>query len=166
MKRWQKRLWSSSLIGGSVVLIIAAVIMGAVRLVDLTAPRYRQVLANRITEAIEQPVEVGGIGMSWRRMRPTVELNQVVILHPESRLPVFRLEAVRVPFKWTALFRAAFEPAEVILQGMDVTLEWRPDGTVGVKGLNFLSESDDSEQLDLTTVFAQLRQLGHVEVRE
>ncbi|MGB1579915.1 MAG: YhdP family protein [Nevskiales bacterium] len=166
MRRWEKRLWSSSLVGGSVVLIIAAVLMGAVRLIDLTAPRYRQVLANRITEAIEQPVEVGSIGMSWRRLRPTVELNQVLILHPDNRLPVFRLASVQVPFKWSALLRAEFEPAEVILNGMDITLEWRPDGSVGIKGIDFLSGSQGSEELDLTTVFAQLRQLGHVEIRD
>lgn len=167
MQRWKKNLWTSGLISAAVLLIIAAVLMGSVRIIDLVAPRYRQNLANVLTQAIEQPVEVGRIGMSWRGFRPTADLGDVVVLDPDNRLPVFTLREIHVPFRWMALLQGRFEPAEVILAGMAVTLEWRADGSFGVQGIEMLAGGGESTgELDLDDIIRQLRALGHVSIED
>ncbi len=168
MSRWKNKLRTGGLLALSVVLILAAVIMGAVRLVDLSAPRYRQDLANLMTEAIDQPVEVGRMGMSWRSMRPTIDLGDVVVLDPDNGLAVFELREIHVPFRWMPLLRGRFEPVEVVLEGMAVTLEWRADGSLGVQGIEMLGGGgkDAGGELDVADVVEQLRVLGRVVVKD
>lgn len=160
MQRWKKHLWTGSLLTLSILLILAAVAMGAVRLLDLVAPKYREDLAASISESIELPVTIGGIGMRWQNFRPSFELDEVVILDDERR-PVFQVGHIGLPFKWSRLFRGELFPYLIELNGLAVSLEWRADGSIGIKGIQ---TPDNAGEMDLTEVLGYLEKINRIQL--
>lgn len=160
MQRWKKHLWTGTLLGVAVALILAAVAMGAVRLLDLAAPKYRDRLAAEMSESLELPVTIAGIGMRWKGFRPTFELDEVIVLD-EQRRPAFQVAHIGLPFKWSSLLQGELFPYQIELEGMAVALEWRADGSVGIRGVGQAAEGGE---LDLSEILSYLEKISRIEV--
>ncbi|GEM_PF-1749575 len=162
MQRWKKHVWTGALLTASVVLILAAVVVGAVRLIDLAAPKYRERLAAEMSESLDLPVTIGGIGMSWQLFRPTFELDEVIVLDDQRR-PAFQVAHIGLPFMWSSLLRGELFPYMIELRGLAVALEWRADGSVGIRGVG---EAAEGGELDVAEIFSYLEKINRIEVEE
>lgn len=122
-------LFRSSRIAALFVLAVA-LLLGGVRLGFLWLDRNSELLAELLSEALEQPVSIGQVNVTWRALIPEIAASQVVIGPTEA--PLITLERILVGFDLPAALRSG-EPhfRGISLAGLSLTLrreaagEWR-----------------------------------------
>lgn len=83
MKAARRRLWTLGISGLAGVVVLASTLSGAITLAIQGAPQYRELVVQRASQVLRRPVTVAGMRIVWRRLQPTVELDQVSLGGPE-----------------------------------------------------------------------------------
>ncbi|MCI0356044.1 MAG: hypothetical protein L0099_13550, partial [Acidobacteria bacterium] len=136
MQRVKKRLWTAAVVTGATLLILAAVLVGAVRILDLAAPGYRQKLADVVSALADRRVTIEHMDLSWQGLRPRLELSGVVVHTEDGQAQIFSVSELAIPFSWMSLVERRALPTEVRARGLMLGLEWRPDGSIGIRDLS------------------------------
>lgn len=129
------RFKTLALVGLAILLIIAALAVGAVRIVDRALPGYQDELAGWLSARVDQPLTLGGLGLSWTWRGPALSLRDVTILDATGEQAVVRLDAIKLYFPLWGLISGDFAPNGVLLVAPRLAVYRRDDGSWGVRGL-------------------------------
>ncbi len=136
MQRTRKRLWTATVATVATLLIVLAVLIGGVRLLDLAAPGYRQNLAQVVSRMAGRRVTIEHMDVGWQGLRPRIELSDVVVHTQDGSAQIFSVRELAIPFSWLGLFEGQALPTEIRASGLTLGLEWRADGSIGIRDLS------------------------------
>ncbi len=136
------KLWAVSIL----VLILLGIGVGIARLGLPWVKEFRPEAEALAAEFFGVPVEIGGLRARMRGLTPELELQQVRLLDPATRLPQLAFHTLRAEFApLDSLLGGALHFGEIELSGARLALWRRPDGRLGLRGLHV----SDHEPLDL-----------------
>ncbi len=133
----RRNLKLKTLIIGTVAgwVILAGLLVGAVRLVDVALPGYRHEVANAVSQRIDRPVEIGAMDLRWSWQGPVLHLNQASIFDTTGSNPVIRLEKLALHFSVWDLLHARFQPQGVSLVGAQLSAYRDASGKLRLRGI-------------------------------
>jgi len=134
MERRKRRWWTRGISWLSLVAITGALLSGLFQLAVAMAPGYRDVIAQRASVALGQPVQVDLLSLRWRWLWPLLELNGVRLLDAHTQQPIVDINRIRLGFALGALLRGQWVPGEVEVQGLTLALQLTADGSLKLKG--------------------------------
>jgi len=102
-------------ITATVLVILAGLLVGGVRLLDTLAPQYRQALADRISQRIDGRVTVEGIELSWQWDGPVLRLADVSIRRSGETTPAIQLESIGLHFAFADIVHGGRLPDGLVL---------------------------------------------------
>lgn len=135
MLRRNLRLKTWLLVGLALLVIVAGTLVGAVRLLDRTVPGYRAQTADRISERLGQPLEIGAMGLGWTWTGPVLRFSDVALLDEEGEHTVLDLRELGLHFAFWDLLRGVRRPDGLALAGVEITLHREENGTWRLHGL-------------------------------
>ncbi len=120
--------WSAAALAAVVVAVALAI--SVTRIVIEHAPEYRDDVTRRAAEVLGAPVEIGGLDVRWRTLRPELVLQQVRFVSADATR-AFAAPEIRVGLSLRALVTdGRLVPARIVLVAPDVTIDLdRPDTT-------------------------------------
>ncbi|MGH8529439.1 MAG: YhdP family protein [Nevskiales bacterium] len=164
MQRIRKRLWTATVATAASLLIMLAVLVGGVRLLDLAAPGYREKLAGLISNLAGRRVTIEHMGLGWQGLRPRLELSGVVVQTQDGRAHIFSVRELVIPFSWLGLVQGEALPVALTARGLTLGLEWRADGSIGIRDLS--QERATSAPLDLDEIASFASRLERVLIED
>lgn len=135
MERVRRRLYTSVVTLVASVIVLAAVISGLFRGAVMLAPEYREELAQRVSDLAGRPVSIARMDLTWRGLRPSLDLHGVVVFDPDSGVASLRAETLRLGIGLDKLVRGEWQPDHVELAGFTLNLFRDEDGALNVRGL-------------------------------
>ncbi len=129
----------------ALLVIFAAALLSAARLLLPVASDYREQVAQRVSAALGLPVQVEHLDAAWHGWGPSIELEGVTVLEPTGERALLRFEAARVDIDLLAtLIHRQFEPGRLTMRGVTVSLVRHADGRVGLEGISGTNGADQS----------------------
>lgn len=117
----------------TLVLVLLAVAFTGLRLLVAAAPEFRQQTEQQLSQALGQPLRLGGLRAVWDGLNPAVVLEDVE-LFAEPGEPPLQLDELELTLSlWQSLTRLELRPAEVAVEGLRVTLTRHQDGRLEAK---------------------------------
>lgn len=121
------------------VVIVAGLLVGAVRLIDVALPEYRDQLAARIGDRIDRRVDIGAMDLRWDWYGPVLQLKQAQIFDSEAapgdEQSAISLESLALHFNLWDLLHAKFQPQGISLTGAKISAYRDLDGKLRLRGL-------------------------------
>jgi len=152
------------------VIIVAAILVTALRFTLPMLNDYRQYLAAELGIGIGQPVSIGHLAASWHGMGPLLILNQVHIYAPDSTTDLLRADDVKIGLNlWQSLFSASLVFDQIEMSGAEFTLVRETDGRIGLEGFTDAGDVDSATATATESGDAFIRWLfeqGAITVRE
>ena len=143
------------------VIILAGLLVGTVRLIDLAIPSYRNEVAAIVSERIDRPVAIGAMDMSWSWRGPVLQLNQAAILDSEAKDPIVSLKSLALHFGITDLLRLRLQPNGISIAGPQLSAYRDADGKLRLRGM----QTSDSS-LDWQDVVQKLEKFEFIRVTD
>ena len=135
MERVRRRLYTSLVTVVASLIVLAAVISGLFRGAVMLAPEYREELAQRVSDLAGRPVSIARMDLTWRGLRPSLDLHGVVVFDPDSGVASLRAETLRLGLGLDKLVRGEWQPDHVELAGFTLNLFRDEAGALNVRGL-------------------------------
>jgi uncharacterized protein (TIGR02099 family) len=152
-----RRLWRFIATLFAVVVILAAVLVGLLRLALVQLPEYRSEIEARAGRALGWPLEIGTMDARLGLRGPELRFADARVLTQERDRTLVRAATGAMRFDLLALLRGQLRPGEVTLAGValrierDVDGQWRllgEDGPVLASGDAALADGPGLPQLD------------------
>lgn len=104
---------------------------------------HREAIAQRLSEAAQQKVTIGGLSAEWNGLRPQLALDQVVVHDGEGR-PALELPRVEATLSWrsAALLQINFHSLDIYRPVLTMRRDSRGGITVGGIPLKIEDQSD------------------------
>ncbi len=128
-------------------------------------PDYRPVLEQWVSNAVHQSITVGEVSTYWMGWQPTLALQQVRWIEPQSKQVLLELARVEVTLNvFASLYQGTPLTSSVLLNSHSLTLIQQADGSVTLAGLPNSSQASNptalllwlSLQPDLSVSVSQL----------
>ncbi|MDP1709072.1 MAG: YhdP family protein [Gammaproteobacteria bacterium] len=154
-----RHTWKMAIGATAVIIIMAGVMLGAVRLLSPMLGEFRGDIEAWASVSVGQPVKIGGVEADWSGWLPLIKLTDVRVYTTQGERVLLRLgnTLLRVdPLSY--LRHRRIEPSHLVLVGVDLSLIRTPQGHIVLEGFEDGDLSGDA--------FVQwlLRQ-GRLEVR-
>lgn len=159
MERVRRRWWTWIVSLSAALVILAALISGVFQLAVLALPDYREDLSAWVTRVAGRPVQIGGIGLSWRGVNPRLDLSDITLYSVDGEQETLTAERLSLRFGWLRLVTGDFSPQRVVLSGLSLGVRVDPEGRVSVAGFE---RRRDLPAPDLRTWLRELERFGSV----
>ena len=119
-------------------LLLAAVVLSAVRLGLIGIETFKSTLATRISEQVGVPVKLKAIGAKMRGISPELILKEIdVDVHPGTGKPAIHLDEARIGINLASFLvnRSLLSSSWVTLVGAHLSVYRNADGGFAVEGL-------------------------------
>ena len=136
MERVKRRWWTASVSVLASLVVAAAVLSGLFQLAVLALPGYREQLSDYVSKVADRPIDIGGIALVWYRLRPQLELDDIVLYGDDGETPALSAEQLRIGFGLMRLLRGDTFPNQIELAGLQVVVEIDADNQVHLRGLD------------------------------
>lgn len=136
MERVKRRWWTASVSVLASLVVAAAVLSGLFQLAVLALPGYREQLSDYVSKVADRPIDIGGIALVWYRLRPQLELDDIVLYSDDGETPALSAEQLRIGFGLMRLLRGDTFPNQIELAGLQVVVEIDADNQVHLRGLD------------------------------
>lgn len=160
MLRRSLKLKTIAIVTVSLVVILAGLAVGAVRLIDRALPGYRAELAAWVSERLDQPLTIGGMELVWRWSGPSLRLTDVVLMNEQGEPTGLGLDALALRFTFVDLLHGRTMPHGVALMGPELTVVQGPDGHFRLQHL--IDSGGDS--FDPGALGARLQQIENIRI--
>ncbi|WP_293000763.1 YhdP family protein [Nevskia sp.] len=148
MKRNRKRWWTRLVTVLAVFTVFAATLSVGFRLLVDSVPSYRIELERQVAKAVGHPTRVGSMALTWRGIRPTLELRGIALLDAAG-VPLLEAERLRLGF---SIWRLAFGPrvpSAIDALGVQLFASADADGTLHLRGFELKPGGHPSLTADL-----------------
>lgn len=136
MERVKRRWWTVSVTVLASLVVLAAVLSGLFQLAVLSLPGYREQLSDYVSRVADRPIDIGGVALVWYRLRPQLELEDIVLYSDDGETPALSAERLRIGFGLMRLLRGETFPSQIELAGLQVVVEIDADNQVHLRGLD------------------------------
>lgn len=136
MERVKRRWWTVSVTVLASLVVLAAVISGLFQLAVLTLPGYREQLSDYVSRVADRPIEIGGVALVWYRLRPQLELDDIVLYSDDGETPALSADRLRIGFGLVRLLHGDTFPTQIELGGLQVVVDIDIDNRVRLHGLD------------------------------
>jgi uncharacterized protein (TIGR02099 family) len=162
MERVKRRWWTRAVTLLAAVVIAGAVISGLFQLAVLALPSYRADLSAWVTHVADRPVQIGGVNLGWRGIRPRLDLTDITLFSKEGdeSLTVDRLS---LAFSLPRLLIGDTLPERLEVAGLTLDIDEGEDGRWSVAG--FQPGENGVPDAVRQAWAKQLARFGHVVVR-
>lgn len=157
-----RKLWrvAAGIFAG--VVILAAVLVGLLRLALVQVPEYREQIQAQLGEALGWPVEIGVMDARLGLRGPELNFRDAQVMSHDGERVLVRAVGGGVDFDFRALLRGQLLPGTVSLTGLSLRIERDSEGRwrlVGEEGPFFTEDaaSADSAVLPALAELPQLR---------
>jgi len=150
MQRSRRRLWTWTVTTVAGGLVLAALVVGVFRLAVLAAPSYKQDIEDWVAGVMNRPVDIGGMDLTWRGLRPTLKFSDVALQGVSPMTPALEVAELELGFTLSDLVRGRIMPVAINVVGAVVEIVRDIEGTVRIRGVNVSGEGGStlvSEQL-------------------
>lgn len=151
-RRWTRTL----LIAAAIFTAVALGLTGVFQLAVGIVPGYRQDLERLATEAVGQPLKIGGLAIRWRGYYPSLDLENIELLDAEGTPTGLAATQLRLAFSIPRMFKLDFTPNWIELSGLTLSVK-HDDAGWHVQGVPSGASDDESSSLSLLSKFARLR---------
>lgn len=135
MERVRRRIYTGLVTLVASLVVLAAIVSGLFRGAMMLAPEYRDDLAQRVSELAGRPISIASMDLTWRGLRPSLDLHGVVLFDPDSGVASLRAETLRLGLSLDKLMQGEWQPDVVELVGFTLNLFRDDDGRLAVRGL-------------------------------
>ena len=147
IKRWSIKCFKSCYYVLAMATILFALLLTVVRIAAPWINDYRQQLQQLVSEVMQQPVNIGGVSVSWHGFEPVLHVTDVDILKSEDRSKILKVKRVDVSIDIIdSLWRRQLTPGTLVVSGVEVSMRRNKVGQIIVEGLTdnekALSSSD------------------------
>jgi uncharacterized protein (TIGR02099 family) len=147
MERRKRRWWTRlTTIVAILILLAAGLSLGFKFLVD-AVPGYRGKVEAAVGQAINRPVSIGAMALTWRRLRPTLEFRDLAVLDRDTHQPLMRAARLRMGSSIGRLLSADTMPAWVEIVGVDVDADIDLEGRWSIRGIDLSSNPSGESPL-------------------
>jgi uncharacterized protein (TIGR02099 family) len=136
MERVKRRWWTVSVTLLASLVVLAAVISGLFQLAVLALPGYRQQLSDYVSRVADRPIDIGGVALVWYRLRPQLELDDIVLYSDDGETPALSADRLRIGFGLWRLIHGDTFPNQIELGGLQVVVEIDANDQVHLRGLD------------------------------
>ncbi len=120
-------LWVTCL----VLIVLLAVVFSIARALTPLVTSHREAVANWVTTAVGQPVQIGALAVVWHGLQPRLEGKNVVIIDPEEKQPLLAADALEVRLNLlSSILTGSIHIAEVKIIGAQLILRQNADNSV------------------------------------
>ena len=125
------------------LIVISALVLGTGRLLTPLVSGYRSSIEQRLSAALEQPVEIEQLSARWRGLGPDLILQDVSLLAPGSSEVALRIERIEIQVAVVDSLRSlSIKPRAITLSGLRLLIRRHPDGSISVAGLKGLKQQE------------------------
>ncbi len=138
---WIYRLLTWAVLAAGLVFAAAILVLRYWILPDIAV--YREDIAQRLSQAMQQRITIGSISANWRGLRPQLGLTQVVV-HDAAGRPALELPRVDATLSWrsAALLQVNFHSLDIFRPVLTVRRD--PQGGIAVAGIAMNMNRQDS----------------------
>ncbi|MDB5968463.1 MAG: hypothetical protein JWQ90_913 [Hydrocarboniphaga sp.] len=136
MDRVKRRWWTVSVTVLASLVVLAAVTSGLFQLAVLSLPGYRQQLSDYVSRVADRPIDIGGVALVWYRLRPQLELDDIVLYSDDGETPALSADRLRIGFGLVRLLHGDTFPTQIELGGLQVVVEIDANDQVHLRGLD------------------------------
>lgn len=104
--------------------------------------QWRPMVAQRISQSLGVPVQLGALRAGWRGWNPYFELEQVRLQTPQGRT-LLDVPQVQASLSWRSLFDLRPQLLQLTVQGMDLSARRAADGSLWLLGQQFMRDHVD-----------------------
>jgi len=166
MERVRRRYWTWAVTLFAGLVILAAAVSGLFQLAVLALPSYREELASWVTRVAGRPVEIGGIGLVWRGLSPSIDLQDIT-LYDDDEQEAVTAERISLGFSKTRLLFGELTPTRIELSGLNLAADIDEEGRLSVAGFETGGAQDFPKRDRLLKELSRFRQvrLSNCQVR-
>lgn len=127
-----------------IVLVLFALYAGIGRQLTQNVDTFREDLAKELSARLEHDVTIGSLSSQWFWLDPSLTAQDITVTNPDSGQRVISLQHLTIRLDaLTSLmrFRIVFEDFEA--DGLELTLNQKASGDVGVRGADFPEPFDN-----------------------
>ncbi|MGO1750601.1 MAG: YhdP family protein, partial [Marinobacter sp.] len=121
-----------------VVLVLFALYAGIGRQLTQNVEAFRDDLSQELSARLGHDVRIGSLSSQWFWLDPSFTAQDIEVTNPDSGVQVMSLQHLTIRFDALASlmrFRIVFEDFEA--DGLELTLNQKDSGDVGVRGADF-----------------------------
>jgi len=135
-----RKLWriAAGLFAGAVIL--AALLVGGLRLALVQAPEYREQVEARVSEALGRPVELGSMDARLGLRGPELSFTDAQVMSRDGERRVLAASGGALQFDPWSLLQGELSPASVRLRGVRLRVERDAQGDWRLLGSEALHE--------------------------
>jgi uncharacterized protein (TIGR02099 family) len=122
-------------------LVFALLVLGLRFLVLPNVGAYHEEIEKAVSQAVGQPVTIGGITARWQGLNPDLVLDNVVIADRQGT-PAFSLEQVEAVLSWRSLWHGQVMLAVLAFERPVLHVRREADGRITVAGIEAEGDSD------------------------
>lgn len=154
-RRWWT--WTVSILAG--LVIIAAGISGLFQLAVMSLPNYRNDLAVWVTQVAGRPVQIGGVNLVWRGIRPRLDLSDITLYSENGDDEALTAQRLSLGFGLGRLITGDYTPNRVELSGLSLRVHVDKGGKITIAGFE---AAPQNAQIDLRTWLRELERFSKV----
>lgn len=132
----------------AVSAIVLALLLSAARLILPVMEGYRDNVAAWAGAVLGRPVRIGALHADWHGWGPSVVLSDVTVLDAAGEHPVLRCASARIDIDVPAsLRRWQFEPGQLTVRGVHVSVVRSENGSIAITGLGDVNRAGVDDRL-------------------
>lgn len=136
MKRIIIHIHRSLWITFTVLLMVLAIVLTGAHLLTPYLATQRSTVERWTSTFLDQPVRIGSIKMSWEKFTPVLKCTQVEILNDAKTKSLLKVDELDTSVNVVqSLLRGHIQLGELTIQGAQLTMHQKPDGSIMLNGL-------------------------------
>lgn len=106
--------------------------------------RWRPVVAERISQSLDTPVQLGALRAGWHGWNPYFELEQLRLQTPQGKT-LLDVPQVQASLSWRSLFDLRPQFLQLTVRGMDLSARRAADGSLWLLGQQIMRDRPDAQ---------------------
>jgi len=134
MQRKRRRWWTRLVTVVATLTILAASISVLFQLALDAMPGYRVEIEQFVARSVGHPARIGGIALTWSRLRPTLELRNIALFDGASGVTLLEARRLRLGFGIGRLIRGRRDPSRIEIVALQLYADVDAAGRWSLRG--------------------------------
>jgi uncharacterized protein (TIGR02099 family) len=147
-----------------VVVVLAAITLGAVRTLFPYVDRYRPQFEQWGSQAIHHPIKVAKVTAAWKGLHPEFQLDNVQIVDAEQQQTLLQIQHLRVGVNIiSSLWHRRLVPSSLSVSGAHLVVQQSDQNNLTVNGLTFQLTDQTPTNSDMPDALHWLLKQGNIQ---
>lgn len=138
----------------TILLMVLAIIFTAAHLLAPYVVEQRSAVEQWTSAWLNQPVQIGSIEVTWKKLNPVIKCTQVEILNDAKSKVLLKVDELDTSIDIVrSFFRGHIQLGELTVNGAQLTAHQQADGSITLNGLGIINSKQSSVQEDNLDVY-------------